>query len=906
MYNPVSTYRLQFSKDFSLKELKPFIEYLYNFGIKTIYASPILGATSASEHGYDVVNPFIIHSAIGSEKQFLKLHQKLQDKDMGWLQDIVPNHMAYSTQNPWIFDMLEKGIVSTYADYFDVDWNYNRNTDLIGKISLPFFGDDIEFLIKNKELFIDYNEKSGLHLKYYENEFPVSVETYHEVLQNVNYDLSDLKESVEKAVNPVDRTDFYKRFDHLKNTWLSMYTSDKEFKVRVTAALSEINDDEEALFSIIFNQNYLPEYWETTNRRINYRRFFTINDMICLNMDKLHVFEHYHRYIVDLVEKGIFTGLRIDHIDGLFYPGEYLDRLRRAIGEDTYLIVEKILEKDEEIPSYWPVQGTTGYHFLALCNNLLTNNDAAPVFNGIHEAIGGKRITDYEKFSYNKKKFILYQRMHGELDNLTQLCLDMQIIGEVDNKSQLKEAIAEIMIQCPVYKLYFEKEGIYDQEQDTLEWIFNQAKKNKPGLQQMLEDLFNAIIKVNDISEKKRANIMHFLRRLMQFTGPLTAKGIEDTSFYTYNLFIAHNEVGDSPDYYGISHEEFHEAMMNRQKKFPLALNASSTHDTKRGEDFRARLNVLSDFASQWKTLILKWNSENKRYKTKIKNKECPSANDEYFIYQSLIGGFPVDIMEVTTFIKRFKEYIIKSIREGKENSSWVKPDQPYETGILQFIDSIIQTETPFFESFFDFYRKVKDFGYLNSLSQVVLKCMCPGIPDIYQGCEFWNFSMVDPDNRRKVDYKYRKKVLKEISSRNKESNILKHLWEKNDNGKIKFYMTHKLLQERAINSDVFTYGGYIPLVSTGEFKNYLFGFLRKYKNSRYLVAVPMHLAVEDPDDFISFNWKSTSLSTDEDITGNWTNIFNNQFVKINNKCMARDVFKTFPIAVLKQEVYDG
>lgn len=902
MYNPVSTYRLQFSADFTLKELKSLIGYLHKLNIQTIYASPILKATRDSEHGYDVVNPFEIHPVIGNEKQLMKIHQKVKEKGMGWLQDIVPNHMAYSTENPWVFDMLEKGMASMYADYFDVDWHYNLDKDLVGKVSLPFFGDDIEYLIKNKELTIGYNSRSGLHLTYYENEFPVSVETYYEVLKIMDFHSKNLKIAASKAIDPNDRTDFYKRFDHLKNTWQALYKTDKEFRAQLTSTLSSINNDEPSLIRIIYNQNYLPEYWETTNKRINYRRFFTINDMMCLNMDKKHVFEHYHKYILELVKLGVITGIRIDHIDGLFFPGEYLDRLRKVVGKEVYIIVEKILEKDEEIPSYWPVQGTTGYHFLALCNNLLTNNDAAPVFNELHEEIGGKRNVDYDTFSYNKKKFILYERMLGELNNLTRLCLDLKILKKPPELEILREAIAELLIQCPVYKLYFEKEGISAQEQKTLESIFVESKKNKPELEQTLDQIYQAIMRVNEVNGRSRKNIMHFLRRMMQFTGPLTAKGIEDTSFYTFNLFIAHNEVGDSPDYYGISNEEFHDAMIRRQEKYPLAMNATSTHDTKRGEDFRARLNVLSDLAPLWKDLILKWREQNKEFKTRVKNKECPSANDEYFIYQSLIGGFPVDIMEVTTFVKRFKDYIIKSIREGKENSSWIKPSKSYENGILQFIDNLIQTQTPFFESFFDFYRKVKDFGYLNSLNQVIIKCMCPGVPDIYQGCEFWNFSMVDPDNRRKVDYSYRKKVLKEMSSRQKDPFILRNFWEKNDNGKIKFYITHKLLAERARHPEIFTDGKYIPLTSAGEFKNYLFGFLRKHENGTYLVMLPLHLAVEGLENIVHFNWKNTYFTSLGKITGKWMNVFNNQLVEINGKCQAEDVFKEFPLAVLKLE----
>lgn len=902
MYNPVSTYRLQFSKDFTISDLTSIIDYLNQLKIKTIYASPILQAVSGSEHGYDVVNPLRINAALGSEKQLNKLNTLLHKNKMGWLQDIVPNHMAYSTENPWIQDLLEKGENSIYADYFDVDWENKSYHQLTGKLSLPFFGDEIDFLVKNREVSVSFMEDSGLALSYYDNHYPLNIESYKLIINKIRKTSSEIEKSLEDTLNVTDRPAFYQRFDHLKHALQAMYKKSKGFRSELDAVLDTINSDDQTMSDIIHHQHYLPEYWEHTNRRINYRRFFTINDMICLSMEKQAVFEHYHKYIFKLIDDGLINGLRIDHVDGLFFPGEYLDRLRKATGEDHYIIVEKILEKDEEIPTYWPVQGTTGYHYLALCNNLLTNNDAAPVFNNLHEEIGGKRNTDYESFAYRKKKFILYERMLGELNNLTSLCVDLRIMDILLDREQLKEAIAEILIQCPVYKLYFEKDGISENEKETLHAVFEAAQNNRPELSKLLERLYNSIIRVNEASGEKRNNIMHFLRRMMQFTGPLTAKGVEDTSFYTYNLYIAHNEVGDSPDYYGICNEEFHEAMLHRQELFPLALNATSTHDTKRGEDFRARLNVLSDVAPEWKKYVLEWRKLNEQHKTQAKELTCPSPNDEYFIYQSLIGGFPVDIMEIATFTSRFKDYIIKSIREGKENSSWIKPNKAYEKGILQFIDNIINTESDFFQSFIQFYRKVKSYGYLNSLAQVVLKSMCPGVPDFYQGCELWNFSMVDPDNRRKVDYKYRSKVLHGLMRKKNYEGILEELWSDNDNGNIKLYVTYRLLQEREQMPELFTYGDYHPLVAEGKNRNHLFGFIRKYKSQAYMVMLPMHLASAGFENILNIDWKDTCLTSKESISGTWKNIFDNKLVEINDKYMAGEIFLPFPLAVLKLE----
>lgn len=536
-----------------------------------------------------------------------------------------------------------------------------------------------------------------------------------------------------------------------------------------------------------------------TNEEINYRRFFTVNELICLNMHLEEVFETYHQYIKQLFKEGVFQGLRVDHIDGLSNPTDYLKKLRELAGEECYIVVEKILQQQEGMPEYWPVQGNTGYDFLSIVNNIFTNATGKQAFTSFYEDLVNDKRTAHEQVT-DKKAYILYNYMQGELNNLAELYQTLGLAGEKDKKAAIKESIANYLINCPVYRYY----------DGDIPLMKRDEGKSNPQLKQ-------------------------FYTRCMQFTGPLMAKGVEDTLMYTYNRFIGHNEVGDSPENYGLSCEDFHYDMKKRREDWALSLNATSTHDTKRGEDTRMRLNVLTDLQEEWFKAVKEWQQLN----VDIREKGMPDVNDEYFIYQSLIGSYPMPGEEEGDFKDRFTAYLIKALREAKRHSNWSQPNDAYENACKAFITELLNKGRHFWQSFQTLHKKVADFGIINSLAQLVLKFTCPGVPDIYQGCELWDFSFVDPDNRRPVDYELRSQLLKQV-----KTSELPALWNNRYSGEIKLWLTNKLLQDRQQNIELFTKGDYFPLEVIGKYKNYLLAYARQYQQNWYVVIVPLHMAM--------------------------------------------------------------
>lgn len=598
--------------------------------------------------------------------------------------------------------------------------------------------------------------------------------------------------------------------------------------------------------------------WQETDHRINYRRFFIVNELICLNIQHEEVFKTYHEYIGELLGKGVFQGLRIDHIDGLYDPTGYLNRIRELAGDECYIVVEKILQQQEGIPNYWPVQGNTGYDFLSMINNVFTNAASKEAFTAFYENLIVDKRSIQEQVA-EKKAHILYHHMQGELDNLTELYKSLGLSNEQDQEEIIKKDISDYLINCPVYRYYDHDIPVMKRDKN----------KNGPQLEQ-------------------------FYTRCMQFTGPLMAKGVEDTLMYTYNRFIGHNEVGDSPENFGLSCEDFHYDMIKRKENWPQSLNATATHDTKRGEDARARLNVLTDIHEEWFTEVKKWFAFN----TDIREKETPDSNDEYFIYQSLIGNYPMPGEEEGNFKDRFAAYLVKALREAKRHSNWAQPNETYEVGCQKFASNLLNKERPFWKSFAALHEKVSGFGIINSLAQIVLKFTCPGVPDIYQGCELWDLSFVDPNNRRPVDYTERRHQLKQIINNINAADTLIKLWKNKYNAQIKLWLTHTLLQERKQHSEVFNKGNYIPLQITGKYGTKILAYARHYQQSWYIIAIPLHLATicDNPDEIDHIDWEDTSIILPTDAPTTWRHLFLDRKIETVD---GLQVQKIMPLAVL-------
>ncbi|SFA52549.1 4-alpha-glucanotransferase/malto-oligosyltrehalose synthase,TIGR02401 [Pedobacter suwonensis] len=815
MHKPTSTYRIQFHKNFNLKSLDQIIPYLTALGVGTLYASPIFEAMPGSTHGYDVVNPLKINPEIGTEAELIRISKKLKAAGISWLQDIVPNHMAYHPDNAWLMDVLQKGKDSDFASFFDIDLQKGD-----GRLMVPFLGEDIEEAIATQKLKL-MAIKDKYYLNYGESNWPVNAETA---------------------------------------------------KTLSTQVLRKINNDAEALTKIVQNQHYRLCNWQETNDKINYRRFFTVNALICLNMQRQEAFDLYHRYIFELIGKGIFQGLRIDHIDGLYNPEEYVQRLRKAVGKDIYIVVEKILEHGEVLPQTWKVQGTTGYDFLATVNNLLTNKAAEKPFNKLYQEVTGKKL-DPAKLIYEKKSNILFKHMQGELDNLFEsfLALELGDFSTIKN-ADLKRALAEMLIAMPVYRYYNYRFPLAQAEahcvQNLLKPILEHKKLAKAG--EFLHQVFLEIPGKKNTAYNQK--LSHFFQRCMQFTGPLMAKGVEDTAMFTYNRFIGHAEVGDAPDAFGMTVNEFHDEMHKRQQEWPFAMNGSSTHDTKKGEDVRARLNVLTDLHGEWTLLVQQLKKTFAALKKEHAAFEQLHDNDIYLVLQTIIGALPFHEDDDPDIENRLAEFIVKALRESKKRSDWANPDENYEDKLTEFSQLILTEPQESNGSIRNFIKRIADFAVVNSLVQLTLKFTCPGIPDVYQGTELWDLSLVDPDNRRPVDYETRASVLAEFDHPVNFKNLLKERF----SGKIKMWLTKTLLEIRKAEADVFEHGAYIPLEVQGKYSQHICAFARQYKAQWLITVVPLGFAKCCSDQNVaadSFDWEDTAVLLPNGAPLGWQNL---------------------------------
>jgi (1->4)-alpha-D-glucan 1-alpha-D-glucosylmutase len=888
-YNPVSTYRLQFNKDFTLKDAEMILPYLYKTGIRTIYASPVFEATKGSLHGYDVTNPLKVNSEIGSEEELEALTRKVHEYGIGWIQDIVPNHMAFSVENPWIYDVLEKGRESEYYDFFDILDNH-PDENLQNRLMLPFFGKSLEELLEDNDLSVVIR-KDGFKLKYFETEYPLSVPVYFRLLPPVN------DEAVPDIVGLFLQSGRHD-FDDWKERLFESFGESDDLRNYLNRIISEVNHDKGKIRQVVDDLYYYPSFWRDTERKINYRRFFTINSLICMNIQYEKVFNGCHAMIARWLDNNMIDGVRVDHIDGLFNPTQYLERLRKLAGEDKVIYVEKILERDEYLPDGWPIEGSTGYDFLGMVNNLLTNSDKGPVFHSYYSDWINKPA-NFDNIFYNKSRFILYNRLAGELDNLTREWNKLPHVQQVTlDEKQIREAIGEFLVCCPVYKIYHAPSIFSQQEKEMVDSIGNETIKQNPQNEKAIKMLLDLFLPPAPHTGNDSIRVDYFFRRCMQFTGPLMAKGIEDTAFYSYNPFIGHNEVGDSPGYFGISTGNFHQLMSERQKKHQYTMNAISTHDTKRGEDARARLNTLTDNPVRWIEVSSEWRKMNRSFKEVSNGREIPSANDEYLIYQALCAHLPMDAEVDGRFTERLQEYVVKALREGKVNSSWSDPDEEYENATVRFTGKILEKESEFYQKYLSFMLEVIPHGIINSVTQLILKNTVPGVPDNYQGSETWNLSFVDPDNRASVDYSALATGLAEVSEEydTHAAELAKRLFNAPLDGKLKIWINWVTLQERNRQSELFLKGSYIPLKVSGRFHKNIIAFYRNWMDQHLIVILPLNTAGLND----TVLWEETFVVLPENIPFQMKDVFTYRVVKTKGTLNVDEIFEPVPFAMLK------
>lgn len=870
MIIPNATYRIQFNNNFTLQHFENIIGYLDKLGIDTIYASPLLQAGKGSEHCYNVTDPGKINPEIGTEELFVKISKQLKEREISWLQDIVPNHMSFSGDNERLMDVLERGMNSSYAHYFDIDW---QHPECRNKLMVPFLDGKPEDLLQNDQLRLVVNDEA-MAVAYYDNLYPLRYESVLHILEQAGVNLSNAGEYLSKLAT----ADLW-QWQKIKHDTLATLLRKKQ----VQQIIEVLNKDKNALKKILDEQHYVLCDYRDSGKKMNYRRFFSINSLICLRMEDERVFNDYHQYIHSLYKRGLVHGLRIDHIDGLKDPATYIQRLRKLFGNDCYIIAEKILDTKEVMPPMLEVEGTSGYEFLSYTNQLLTDLQGSEKILEYYKSLVPE-ASDFYELVYQKKLAFLKTSMQGEWDNLVRMLIENNIINSIrDEEVNIKEALAVFMASFPVYRIYANKFPIEQQEKDYINEAFDKALKHAPQLQRALHEL-------KAIFEKETEKHMRFIQRLMQFTGPLAAKGVEDTTFYIYNPLIGHNEVGDQPCELGVAIDAFHDKMQLRSKDNPLSLNCTSTHDTKRGEDNRIRINLVSEMPDEWIAHVEAWRRMNQPHKKFVKNIDAPSVNDEYMLYQSLLGSIDIDAEIDETYIERTCAFFTKAIREAKVHTTHDNPQQEYEDACIDFIKALLHSET-FMQSFRAFAKKIIQYTYTHSLSQVVIKSTAPGIPDFYQGCELWNLSYVDPDNRRAVDYDKLNKMLNTILAAPDNFSLLQHLQNNKAAGAQKLFTTHRLLQLRKQFPDVFSCGEYIEVVVPGT-DRHLLAYARKKGDQYVLVMLPLNIANGQND------FKDVPVVLPQELPVKLKNIFTNEVLDFNEQIVLKSLFEHFPVAV--------
>lgn len=884
MIQPSGTYRIQFNPQFTFNHLAEILDYLEALGITTIYASPLLQPAKGSSHGYDGINPAALNPELGTEEDLERLAMKIREKGMSWIQDIVPNHLAFDTNNLWLKDVLERGVNSPYANYFDIDWEHPFYHH---KLMAPFLGAPLQACLQKGEIKLSFKPE-GFFVCYYENHYPVNIETYPLLLSGCfGEERNHINASISALINNNNI-----EVDHWNNMKTALLNELQTGTDCINSRLNEINNDTPLLAQILSAQHYVLCHHIVSHTQINYRRFFNVNGLICLRMEDEQVFYEYHRYTHDMYEKGYIQGLRIDHIDGLKNPRAYIDRLRSVFGKDSYIIVEKILDVKEELPGSFDIQGTSGYEFLSYINQLITDNRGSDKLLRFYQQLVPE-FRDYDAIVFDNKLSNLDTYLNGEWDNLLRLLLSLNLVEDEEIKiTNLKMALGVLMAAYPVYRAYIEGFPLEENDQRLVDMAFDTAKEKYPALRYELTVLYDLFKPHED--PVKTANRLMFIQRLMQFTGPLAAKGVEDTTFYRYNALISHNEVGDEPCVLGIGIPTFHDKMQQRQKQNPMSFNCTSTHDTKRGEDNRIRINIISEMAEQWIGLVTKWMELNDPLKKIAIGVKAPIVNDEYFIYQAVMGGFPEDLELTEEFRDRTKRYVTKALRESKFMSDHIEPNLDYEEACSSFIDQLLDPEQSFLSTMMPFVASILRYANIYTMVQVIIKTTAPGIPDIYQGCELWDLSYVDPDNRRPVNYKLRNELLNQLNEK-EQQNPQELLHWANEHyllGTQKMFVTKEILELRKQFPSLFIKGEYIPVYPVERERNVI-AFIRRQHGQWALIVLPLAIAAQPEITAV--------IELPVDAPGKWKNIFTGEVIA-GKKWEVKDLFKLFPVAVFQSQ----
>jgi (1->4)-alpha-D-glucan 1-alpha-D-glucosylmutase len=945
---PEATYRLQFHAGFTFADATRLVPYLHELGTSDCYASPYLKARPGSQHGYDIIDHHHLNPELGSEEDYAAFIGALQAHGMGQVLDTVPNHMAATDQNAWWRDVLENGPASPYAGYFDISWYASPRPELQGRILVPILGEPFVKALESQRLQLQF-AAGAFTVHYFDHRFPITPDSFGLILGQSLEELERMLGSDSPAL--LDYQSILTAVKHLPSITatepehMAERQREKEvIKRRLdllttgNAAVREFIEQNCTMFNgragdphsfdllegLLKQQAYRLAFWRVAADEINYRRFFDINDLAALSMEREEVFLATHELVLRLLGEGKVTGLRIDHPDGLFDPAQYLLRLQqhfliacaRTIFETRaeyqgmewkeiegrlregvwakvseqakaqcwplYVVVEKILGRHEALPASWATDGTTGYDFLNLVNGLFVDGGNVEQFTKLYENWVHNH-TPFAEVLYRRKMLILQTTLSSELEMLAYQLdrLAQQHRWSRDfTRHSLRQALREIIACFPVYRSYINGPDIGDADRRHVLQAVQRAMARNPTLSTALFQFLRDTLLLRSLEPEPSngdylAQQISFVGKFQQVTAPVIARGLEDTAFYVYNRLLSLNEVGGSPDRFGLAPAVLHGVFQERQARWPWALSATSTHDTKRSEDVRARLNVLSEMPDEWHESLVRWSRLNERHRITVDDALAPDTNEEYLLYQTLLGAWPLESPSCegspylmlsppgggrgqgdggqhpaqtlyADFVARIQAYMRKALHEAKVHTSWINPNLAYDEAVEQFIARILDPELnpTFIEELRTFQRRISYYGVLNSLSQTLLKLTAPGVADIYQGTELWDFSLVDPDNRRPVDYARRQRLLEELRARVERPGaslreLARELVASPEDGRVKLYVIWLALRCRRENPGLFTVAQYIPVSVAGTRSENVFAFMRQLPSIQALVAVP-------------------------------------------------------------------
>ncbi len=897
---PGSTYRVQFSAACRFVDGRDLVPYLNDLGITDLYSSPRYKARRGSSHGYDVTSPTRINSELGTEEDFDEMSAKLRHYGMGLLLDSVPNHMAASYENPWWTDVLENGEASAYAHYFDIDWHPTiSKAEFLqaDRVLLPILADLYGNVLERGDLSLKI-EDTGIYVRYYEKRLPLDPKSYGAILERLPETprVAELRAAVERlparSETSAERTLARRReIGRIQERLWTAYRSSEEFQAAMDEALLAIASSPADMDRLMDAQAYRLAYWKIGYEEINYRRFFDINELVGLRVEDPEVFDNRHQRTLTLVRDGKITGLRLDHIDGLWDPECYLRRLAGK-APDLYVVVEKVLGREEDLPPSWPTAGTTGYDFLNALNSIFIEPAGLAKLEEIFGRVTGSHLPFAEQ-CYRANKLVIHELFLGDLvalgHRLAALAARHRQARDVPC-SELNAALIEVTACLPVYRTYIHDFEIADADRAILEQTLARARArtSSEDVCDAAFDFLRAVLLLDPppYLEDRRKDWLDFVMRYQQFTGPVMAKGLEDTALYRDNTLLSRNEVGSDSvrELPPGSLEEFHQFLRRRRELWPSTMNATATHDTKRGEDARARLNVLSEMPEEWERRLERWMEWNAPRKVAVNGVLAPSVSEEILLYQTLLAAWPIDA-------ERLNEFLTKALREAKENSSWVEPHEDYERAVQEFAARILEDNHCFIRDFQDLQADVARFGVRNSLAQVVLKIAAPGIPDFYQGTELWQFSLVDPDNRRPVDYAKRSAMLEELRRREAEDRpaLVRELAAEPAREEMKLWITYRALAFRKRHADMFARGEYLPVTASGSRARHVVAFARRLENEWAVALAPRWTSqMED--------WGDTEIVLPEGAPEEWCDALTG--VTLASRRVA-ELLEVFPVALL-------